>query len=82
MVFCRYFSNKYGVALDAGMSKSFVHVDDIRSPFPTIYNYIQAYSNYQTPSLSGENKKNKDGDHLIVIAHQGTPNRAPENSLS
>ena len=85
IVFCRYYPEKYGIAITNTGGQLFAHVADIKTNYPFIYRYIQAYTEYQNsiviwPSWSGAQSQKK----LIVIAHQWSWSRTDKiqgNSL-
>ncbi len=81
MVFCRYFSNVYGIASDFNSWTTFAHASDIRIANLPMYRYLQAYSAFQQPWATTAGKKKDAEKRMIVIAHQGSPLVAAENSL-
>lgn len=80
VVFCRYFTNRYGVRTSTNSWAWFEYVGEIKSLYPTVYGYIQSYSSYQNPLSSG-NIKIGDDDRIALIAHRGILNEVTENSL-
>lgn len=80
VVFCRYFTNRYGVRTSTNSGAWFEYVWEIKPLYPSIYSYIQSYSNYQNP-LSTWNIKIGDDDRIALIAHRWILNEVTENSL-
>lgn len=86
MIFCRYFSDRYGVENVNGPSQTFSRVSDLKYSYPFIYKYLQSYSAFQNPAVSsGQLAKGNTlspTKRLIVIAHRGAPvDDTPENSM-
>lgn len=83
VVFCRYFANRYGIVSKTTSWEAFPYITDLKSAYPSIYSYIQAYSDYQqtTPShLTG--KQHTGYSNMAIIGHRGSPLAVTENSLA
>jgi lipoteichoic acid synthase len=78
LVYCKYFSNnKYSIVSNNNTGTIFNSVSEITTSHPFIYKYISSYLTFQYGSWA----IHYDDDDLILIAHQWSPNEAPENSL-
>ena len=82
VVFCRYFTNRYGVLTANNSWVGLEYISDVKRVFPNIYSYVQAYSNYQSfnSSTSAQTKK-VTGGNVTIIAHRWSPDTVTENSL-
>ncbi|MCX6822470.1 MAG: sulfatase-like hydrolase/transferase [candidate division SR1 bacterium] len=85
VIFCRYFTNRYGVLTANNSGVGLEYISDVKSTFPNIYSYVQAYSNYQTFSNSVTTGtkiiSNATTGNMIIIAHRGSPDLVTENTL-
>lgn len=82
VVFCRYFSNRYGVLTANNSWVGLEYISDVKKIFPNIYSYVQAYSNYQSFDTStGTQTKKITWGNMTIIAHRWSPDTVTENSL-
>ena len=80
VIFCRYFTNRYGVLTTTTSWAAYEYVSDVKNKFSNIYAYIQAYNGYQ--EATGPWAKTQTGtNNMVVIAHRGSHQDVTENSL-
>lgn len=83
IIFCRYFTNRYGLlTTENSGGKVFDYVSEIHNVAPSIYKYLQAYTDYQQfASGTANDATAPTNKKFVIIAHQGSPNEKPWNSL-
>jgi glycerophosphoryl diester phosphodiesterase len=84
VIFCRYFTNRYGVLTTNTSWVGLEYISDVKSIYPNIYSYVQAYSSYQTfssPSTTWVNINKAITWNITIIAHRWSPDTVTENTL-
>lgn len=81
LVFCRYFTHRYGITSQNSSGAGFEYVNELRWPHPDIYAYIQSYNAFQQELETTTQKKSDSSKQMIIIGHRGSPSHTTENSL-
>jgi len=86
VVFCRYYTYKYGIATLNTWGQTFMHISDLKGSYPFVYSYIQAYDGFQQANSGVQNGSWTQGEkRLTIIAHQWSwsyTGDIPGNSLA